>query len=37
VVHGVVLAAIVALFARRMFLHGWSPLRHLGARRGNAK
>jgi lipopolysaccharide export system permease protein len=37
VVHGVVLAVIVALFARRMFLHGWSPLRHLGARRGNAK
>jgi lipopolysaccharide export system permease protein len=37
VVHGVVLAVIVALFARRLFLHGWSPLRHFGARRGNAK
>jgi hypothetical protein len=33
----VVLAVIVALFARRLFLHGWSPLRHFGARRGSAK
>jgi lipopolysaccharide export system permease protein len=36
VVHGAVLALIVFLFARRLFLHGWSPLRRL-RRRGSAK
>ena len=37
VVHGAVLALIVVLFARRLFLHGWSPLRHFGRRREGAK
>ncbi len=37
VVHGAVLALIVVLFARRLFLHGWSPLRPFGRRREGAK
>jgi len=28
---------IVILFARRLFLHGWSPLRYFGRRREAAK
>lgn len=37
VVHGAVLAVIVVLFARRLFLHGWNPLRSFGRRREGAK
>jgi lipopolysaccharide export system permease protein len=37
VVHGAVLAVIVVLFARRLFLHGWSPLRPFGRRRESAR
>jgi len=37
VVHGAVLAVIVLLFARRLTVHGWSPLRYFRRRREGAK
>jgi lipopolysaccharide export system permease protein len=37
VVHAVVLAVIIFLFARRLFVHGWSPLQYFGRRGAAAK
>jgi hypothetical protein len=33
VLHAVVLAVIVLMFARRLFVHGWRPLMYLRQRR----
>jgi lipopolysaccharide export system permease protein len=37
VLHAAVLAVIVVMFARRLFVHGWRPLRYLRQRREAAR